>query len=140
MNHLAHLAELDHELRRVGRNHEHVGMGLHKDARLALVGVAHVLAGCNGLGHKRVEIGSRGNARAVAANAAKVRQAIGFGGVEAVDGLGHHEGERVFSGAARPGQDHGMGKTAGTHAFAQVRNGGRVAEEVVKAHGMRVTG
>jgi hypothetical protein len=33
-----------------------------------------------------------------------------------------------------------VGKTAGTHAFAQVRNGGRVAEEVVKAHGMRVTG
>jgi hypothetical protein len=33
-----------------------------------------------------------------------------------------------------------VGKTAGTHAFAQVRKGGRVAEEVVKAHGMRVTG
>ncbi len=140
VNRLAHLAELDHQLRRVGRNDEHVGMGLHEDARLALVGVAHVIAGGNGFGHERVEVGGRGDARAVAANAAKVGQAIGFCGIEAVDGLGQHEGERVFARAARAGQDHGVRKTAGAHAFAQVRDGGRVAEEILKAHGMRVTG
>jgi hypothetical protein len=33
-----------------------------------------------------------------------------------------------------------VGKTVGPHAFAQMRHGGRVAEEVLKAHEMRVTG
>jgi hypothetical protein len=33
-----------------------------------------------------------------------------------------------------------VGKTAGAHALAKVRDGSRVAKEVVKAHGMRVTG
>ena len=140
MDGLTHLAEFDHELGRVGRNDEDVGMGLHEDARLALVGVAHVVAGGNGLGDERVEVGGGSDARAIAANAAEVGQAIGFSGVEAVDCLGQHEGERVFARAARPGEDHGMGKTAGSHAFAQVRDGGRVAEEILKAHGMRVTG
>ncbi len=127
MNGLAHLAELDHELRRVGRNDEDIGMGLHEDARLALVGVAHVVAGGDGLGDERVEVGGGGDARAIAANAAEVGQAIGFCGVEAVDGLGQHEGERVFARAARAGEDHGVGETAGAHAFAEVRDGGRVA-------------
>ena len=45
------------------------------------------------------------------ADAAEVGQAIGFGGVEAVDGLGEHQGERVFSRAAGSGQDEGVGKT-----------------------------
>ena len=47
---LADLAELDEQLRRVGRNDEHVGVGLDEDARLALVGVAHVVAGGDGFG------------------------------------------------------------------------------------------
>jgi hypothetical protein len=33
-----------------------------------------------------------------------------------------------------------VGKAAGAYAFAQVRNGGRVAEEVLKAHGRSLTG
>ncbi len=49
-------------------------------------------------------------------------------------------GERVFSRSAGAGQDERVGKTARAHALAQVRDGGRVAEEVLKAHGLRVTG
>jgi hypothetical protein len=33
-----------------------------------------------------------------------------------------------------------VGKAAGAHAFAQVRDGGGVAEEVLKAHGRSLTG
>jgi hypothetical protein len=33
-----------------------------------------------------------------------------------------------------------VGEAARAHAFAQVRDGGRVAEEVLEAHGLRVTG
>jgi hypothetical protein len=32
-----------------------------------------------------------------------------------------------------------VGKTAGTNAFAQVRDGGRVAEEVLESHGLSLT-
>ena len=96
VNRLAHLAELDQELRRVGRDDEHVGMGLDEDAGLALVGVAHVIARADGFVDERFEIGGFGDARAVGADAAKVGQAVGFGGLEAVDGLGQHERERVF--------------------------------------------
>ena len=46
---LPHLAQLDEQLGRVGRDDEHVGMCLDEDARLALIRFAHVVAGGNGL-------------------------------------------------------------------------------------------
>ena len=85
---LADLAELDEQLRRVGRNDEHVGVGLDEDASVALVGLAKVFAGGDGLGYALLEVGSAGDAEAVAAAAAEVGQVVGLGGVEAVDGLG----------------------------------------------------
>ncbi len=48
VNGLANLAELDHQLWRVGRNDEHIRMRLDEDARLALVGLTQVVAGCDG--------------------------------------------------------------------------------------------
>ena len=110
VNGLAHLAELDQQLRRVGRNDEHVGMGLDEDARLALVGFAQVVAGGDGFGDSVFEVGGVGDAGAVGADAAEVGQAVGFGGVEAVDGLGEHQRQRVFARAARAGQDEEWGK------------------------------
>ncbi len=56
VNRLADLAQLDEQLRRVGRNDEHVGVGLDEDAGLALVGLAQVVAGGDGLGHQRFEV------------------------------------------------------------------------------------
>ncbi len=137
---LAHLAEFDEQLRRVGRNDENVGVGLDEDARFAFVGVAHVVAGTDGFVHQRVEIGGRGDARAIGADAAKVGQAVGFGRLEAVDGLGQHKRQSVFARATRPRKDERMRETVGAHALAQVRDGGRVADEVLEAHGVRITG
>jgi hypothetical protein len=57
VNGLADLAHLDEQLRRVGRNDEHVGMGLDEDARLFLVGVTHLFAGGDSLGYALFEIG-----------------------------------------------------------------------------------
>ena len=54
VDHLPHLAQLDEQLRRVGRNDQHVGVGLDQDAGLALVGLAQVVAGSHGLGHQRL--------------------------------------------------------------------------------------
>ena len=62
VNGLADLAELDHELRRVGRNDEHVRVGLDEDARLALVGFAQIVAGVDGLVDELFEVGGGGDA------------------------------------------------------------------------------
>ena len=113
-------------------------MGLDEDAGLALVGFAQVFAGGDGFGHALFEVGGVGDAGAVGAAAAEIGQAVGFRGVEAIDGLGQHQRQRVFACSARAGQDQRMGKTAGAHALAQVRDGGRVAEKILKAHGLRI--
>ena len=56
MNHLAHLAELDEQLRRIRRNDQHVGMRLDQNASLALVGFAQLVARGNRFGHALFEI------------------------------------------------------------------------------------
>ena len=81
VDHLADLADLDEQLRRVGRDDEHVGVGLDEDAGLALVGVAHVVAGCDGFGDQGFKIGGGGDAGAVGALAAEVGQTVRFSGV-----------------------------------------------------------
>ena len=136
VNDLADLAQLDEQLRRVGRNDEHVGMGLDEDAGLALVGVAHIVAGLDGFGHQGFKIGGAGNAGAVGARAAEVGQAVGFGGIEAVDGLGQHQRQRVFARAARAGKDERMGKSLGANRLAEMGDGWRVAEKILEAHGL----
>ena len=138
VNDLADLAELDEQLRRIGRHDEDVGMGLDEDAGLLFVGFAEVVAGVDGLGDQLVEIGGVGDAGAVAADAAEVGEAVGLGRLEAVDGLGEHEGEGVFACAAGAGQDEGVRETLGADGFAEMRDRGGVAEEVLEAHGMRI--
>ena len=135
---LADLAELDEQLRRVGRDDEDVGVGLDEDAGFFFVGFAEVVAGGDGLGDEVVEIGGVGDAGAVAAVAAEVGEAVGLGGLEAVDGLGEHEGEGVFACAAGAGEDERVGKALGADGFAEVGDGGGVAEEILEAHGMRI--
>ena len=136
MDRLADLAELDEQLRRVGRNDEHVRVGLDEDAGLALVGVAQLVAGGDGLGDQGFKVGGVGDAGAVGADAAEVGQAVGFGGVEAVDGLGQHQGQRVLARAARAGQDERVGKALRADALAEMGDGLRVAEKVLEAHGL----
>ncbi len=138
MNCLADLAELDHELRRIGRNHEDVRVRLDEDARFAFVGFAKIFAGGHGFVDERFEVCRLGDARAVRADAAEIGQAVSFDGVEAVDGLGEHERERVFARAAGPSEDERVRKSARAQTFAQVRDGGGIAQEILEAHGMRV--
>ena len=115
-------------------------MRLDEDAGFALVGFAKVIAGGNGFFDERFEIGRLGDARAVWADAAKVGQPVGLSGVEAVDGLGQHQRERVLARAARSGEDERVRKAARAHTLAQMRDGCGVAEEILEAHGMRVAG
>ena len=55
-NHAPYLVHLDHHLRRIGRDHQHVRMGLNKQARLLLVRLAQILAGFDGLLEAGIEI------------------------------------------------------------------------------------
>ena len=136
VNDLAYLAELDEQLRGVGRDNEQVGVSLDEDAGFFLVGFAQVVAGGHGRGYQLVQIGGVADAGAVAADAAKVRQAVCFGGVKAVDCLGEHQGQGVLARAAGAGQDERMGEPVGADSLAEVRDGGGVPEEVLEAHGM----
>ena len=52
----AHLAELDEELRRVGRKDEHVRVGLDEDAGVFLVDLADGFADVDGFGDAGVEV------------------------------------------------------------------------------------
>ncbi len=138
VNRLAHLSQLDEQLGRIGRNDEHVGVGLDQDAGFALVGIAQVFAGRDGFRDEFFEVCGIADPRAVAAPSAEVGQAAGFSGIEAVDHLGQHQREGVFSRAARSGQDERMGKAPRAHGLAQVRHRSRVAEKIAEAHGMRI--
>lgn len=135
---LTDLAELDEQLRRVGRNDEHVGVGLDEDAGFALIGFAQGVAGFNSFGDTGFKIGGVGDPEAVGALPAEIGQAIGFRGLEAVDGFGEHQGQGVFAGAAGAGEDERVGKTPGADTFAQMGDGLRVAEKILEAHGLSV--
>ena len=139
MDDLADLAELDQQLRRVGRNDEHVGVGLDEDAGLALVGFAQVFAGGDGLGNAALRDWRRRRCgvqfeqcRRNPAEDPPVGFTLAFGWIEAVDGLRQHQRQRVFARAARAGQDERMRKTTRANAFAQMRDGVRVAEKILK--------
>ena len=110
---LAHLAELDHQLRRVRRNDEQVRVRLDHDARFALVDVAHVFTGSDGFGNTLVQVHAVADPGAIVTATAKVGQAVRFGGLLAIHRLGEHERERVLPCPARAGKDHGLRKMAG---------------------------
>ena len=63
LDHAPHLVHLDHHLRRIGRDHQHVGMGLDKQPRLFLVRLAQVLPGFDRLREAGIEILRLGDAR-----------------------------------------------------------------------------
>ncbi len=136
----AHLAELDQQLGRVGRNDEHIGVGLDQDAGVFLVGLAQVFAGEDRCGHMLFQIGGRGDADAVGAVAAEAGEGLAVGpqvtGLAlALDGHGEHEGEGIFACAGRAGEDERVGQAAGGDGGAQRFDGRGVAEEVVEVGG-----
>ena len=68
VNDVADLVHLHQHLRRVGRDDQHVGMGLHEQASVALVGLAQVLARFHRLGKALFQRVGLGDADAVACN------------------------------------------------------------------------
>ncbi len=133
----ADLAELDEELRRVGRDDEDVGVGLDEDAGVLLVGLAEVFAGGYGLVDLIFEVGGGGDAGAVVADTAEAGEGLAVGpevaGLAlALDRHGEHEGEGVFAGSGGAGEDERVGQAAGGDGGAEVLDGGGVAEEVVE--------
>ena len=74
--------------------------------------------------------------KAVGARAAEVRQAVGLGGLQAIDGLRQHQRQRVLARPARPGQNQRLRKAFRANALAQMRDGRRVAEKILKARGL----
>ena len=129
------LTELDEELRRIGRDDEDVGVRLDKDAGVFLIGFAEVFAGGDGFGDAGGEVGGGADAGAVGTGAAEVGEGLTVGPevawlAEALEGHGEHEGEGVFAGSARAGEDEGVWETAGGDSGAEGFDDGGVADEV----------
>jgi hypothetical protein len=136
----ADLAEFDEELRRVGRDDEDVGVGLNEDAGVFLVDFAELFADGYGFVDLFVEVGGRGDAGAVVADATEAGEGLAVGPevawlTFALDGHGEHEGEGVFSCSGGAGEDEGVGEAAGGDGGAEMFDGGGVAEEVVEGGG-----
>ena len=94
-------------------------MGLYEHPSLFFVGLAQIFAGFDGIGAERFQIFCLGDARAVRAHTAKIRQAIGHHRREAVHRLGQHERERVFARARGASQHHSLRKTFSGQHVAQ---------------------
>ncbi len=134
----AHLAELDEQLRRVGRQDENVRVRLDEDAGLFLVGLAQVFACEHGGGDLVFQVGCTGNSGAVVADAAEAGERLDgrcrlSGLVLALDGHGKHEGEGVLPCTGWAGEDERVGQPAGGDGGAERFHGGSVAEELAEA-------
>ena len=118
----------------VGReDDQHVRMGLDEDPGFALIGVAQVVAGADGLGYTLFQVRRVADAGAVAAHAAEVGQTVGFSGIEAVDRLGQHQSQCVFACPPRAGKDERMREPLGPHCLAQMRHCRSITEEFLRS-------
>jgi len=135
---LADLAYLDEQLRRVGRDDKHIRVSLDEDAGLFFVGVAHLFASGDGFCYQSFKISGAADTGAVCAVTAEVRKAVRFGGLKAVDGFGQHQGQGVLARTARAGQDERLGKSPRADALPEPGHRRRIAEKILKAHGLSV--
>src|ERR1017187_8504197 len=94
-------------------------MRLDQDARIALVGVAHLLACRDGLGDTLFQVGRVADPFAVPAMAAKIRKTIAFSRLQAVHRPRQHQRQRVLARSARPSKDRRWRKAPGPDALAQ---------------------
>ncbi len=134
VDHLPHLPQLDEQLRRIGWNNQQVWVRLDQDAGFFLVGLAQIVPCRHRFRNPLLKIGRVANAGAVAAHAAKVRQPVGFGRLQAIHRLGEHQGQRVFARTPRPGKNQRMGKPLRAHRLAQMRDRRRIAKKFLEAH------
>ena len=134
MNDVAHLVNFHQHLRRIGRDDQHIGMRLDEDAGLALVGIAQVLARLHRFGKALFQRIGFGDANAVRASAAEVRQTVGDGALQAVHRLGHHLSERELPCSLRPGKNQRMGKVLVRQHLAQRVHRLGIAMKIRKRH------
>ena len=96
-NDVTHLIDFDQHLRWIGRNDGHVWMGLHQDAGFALVGVTQIFAYLDSFGKALFECVGLGDADAIRADTAEIRQTIGVRRLQTVHRFRDHLGQREFS-------------------------------------------
>ena len=119
MNDVADLVHLHQHLRRVGRDDQHVRMGLHEQASVALVGLAQVLARFHRLGKTLFQSVGLGDADAIGAMAAEIRQPAGERLLQTVHRFRNHLTERELAGTLRSRKDYGVREVFARQHLAQ---------------------
>ena len=132
------LVHLDHHLRRIGRDDEHVGVGLDENARFLLVGLAQALAGLDGGGAAGFQVVGFGDAHAIAAASAEIGEPARRRR-KAIHRLGQHLRQGVLAGTVGPGEDDGVGKAVARQHAAQAVNDLAIAVKLVETHRAHLT-
>ena len=132
---MPYLVDLDHHLRRIGRNDKHVRMGLYEKPSFFLVRVAQILARFNRLRKAGIEILRLCNADAVRAASAEVRQSVirqGF--LQAVHRPRQHQSQRVLARSLHARNYYAMRKALTRQHLAHAMNRLRVTGKIRKRH------
>ena len=110
-------------------------MGLNKDPRFFLVGVAEIFACFDGFGETSFEIIRLGDADAIGARRRRNRAepSVRVGG-EAIHRPRQHQRERVLARAARAGEDYGLGKAVVRQHLAQAIDDLRISVKIRERH------
>ena len=109
-------------------------MGLHQNARLAFVGFAHCFTRVDRLSESGLQIIGLSDARAIAANSAKIGQAFRLRLFKTVQSLSNHLRQRVLARSFCAGDDYRMRKAIARQHLADPRNRLAIAIEVFKRH------
>jgi len=133
---MPNLVDLDHQLRWIGRDDEHVGVSLDEQPGFLLVRVAQIFASLDGFGEAGVEVFGLSDASAVRAASAEIGQAVAVSRrlLQAVHRAGEHQSERVLARSVRAGKNDGVRKAVARQHLAQPMDGFRVAHEFRKWH------
>ena len=139
MDYPPYLAQFNQQLRRIGRNHQHIQVGLDQDPGFFLIGLAQLFPGGDGLIKARPQRTSARDTEAIAASAAEIGELPGlsrqqFGRAYAVRRLRDHERERVLPGACRSGKHHRLRQPSRGDALAQALYGRVVPDEIAETH------
>ena len=135
LNDVTNLVHLDHHLRRIGRDDEQVGMRLHENSRLFLVGLAQILAGLDRLGETRVQILQPSrcvcSSSSVHRSRGGRRWSLACRPLQAIHSAGQHERERVLAGSMGARKNDRMREVIAREHLAQAR--GRFPELPTKS-------
>ena len=138
LHHAAHLAQLDQQLGRVGRNDDHIRMRLDEDAGVFLIHFTQLFPRGNRFADSLSERHGESDAGAVAADSAEIGQAIGDRVLQAGHGLRQHDGESIFAGAARAGKDERGRHALSRNRLPQMADGRLISRKLIEAHVTRL--